>query len=208
MVVASVALGIALAGVAYATIPDSGGVIDGCYLKVIGSLRVIDPSLGQHCSALERPIQWNQTGPLGPTGAAGAQGPAGPTGPAGPAGPGVSVYDTGASPLVTLNDQYDAVATLTLPDVAGPYAITAQATVGGPAGDPARCYLVAGEDANSGYIFAKITATAPQAMSLSGEGVVQPGPNQGPLENVISLHCNTDLNDAVTMDQAAILAIG
>ena len=48
LVVAIVALVVALAGVAYATIPDSGGVIHGCYLKAVGSLRVIDPT-SQHC---------------------------------------------------------------------------------------------------------------------------------------------------------------
>jgi hypothetical protein len=45
-------------------------------------------------------------------------------------------------------------------------------------------------------------------MTMSGKGVVQPGPNQRPLENVVSLNCNTDPNDSVTLDAAAILAIG
>jgi Collagen triple helix repeat (20 copies) len=82
LVVAVAALVIALGGVAYATIPDSSGVIHGCY-GPLGVLRVIDPSTGAHCTALETPIQWNQTGPQGP---AGPQGPVGATGPVGPAG--------------------------------------------------------------------------------------------------------------------------
>ncbi len=90
MLLAAIAV-LAVAGsVAYATIPDSGGVIHGCYLKAIGSLRVIDPSAGQRCAGVEKAIQWNQTGPQGPQGTPGtngAAGPAGPTGPAGPAGP-------------------------------------------------------------------------------------------------------------------------
>ena len=53
-------VGAALAGgVAYASIPDSGGVIHGCYLNAIGTLRVID-SPNQSCNArLETQIQWN-----------------------------------------------------------------------------------------------------------------------------------------------------
>jgi hypothetical protein len=84
LIVAIAALVVALGGVAYATIPDSNGVIRGCYLKAIGSLRVVDPSAGQHCAtAVETPIQWNQTG---------LQGPAGPTGPQGPAGPTMGIF--------------------------------------------------------------------------------------------------------------------
>ena len=102
----TVALGILAGGVAYASIPDSNGVIHGCYLKVLGTLRVID-SPSQHCNtSFEVPIQWNQqgvpgtngaagpAGPTGPTGAAstvagptGAAGAAGATGPTGPTGP-------------------------------------------------------------------------------------------------------------------------
>ncbi len=66
-----VALGILAGGVAYASIPDSNGVIHGCYLKVLGTLRVID-SPSQHCnSSFEVPIQWNQQGVPGTNGAAG-----------------------------------------------------------------------------------------------------------------------------------------
>ena len=69
-------------GIAYATIPDSSGVIHGCYKKGApnnkpappdaGSLRVIDTDKGQTCSPSEAPLDWNQTG---------QQGPPGPTGP-------------------------------------------------------------------------------------------------------------------------------
>jgi len=78
LVVAIAALVVALGGVAYATIPDSGGVIHGCYLKANGSLRVIDPSAGEKCTKREAAIQWSQTGPKGPPGSTGATGPAGP----------------------------------------------------------------------------------------------------------------------------------
>lgn len=75
--------------VAYATIPDANGQINGCYTNSTtllgpakGTLRVVDT--GERCRARETPISWNQAGPTGPAGAAG---PAGPTGPAGPQGP-------------------------------------------------------------------------------------------------------------------------
>jgi hypothetical protein len=85
--VVAIGAGVALGGVAYATIPDSGGVIHGCYSKAIGSLRVIDPSKGQHCAAAETPIQWSQTGPKGAQGLTGTNGAAGPAGPPGAQGP-------------------------------------------------------------------------------------------------------------------------
>jgi hypothetical protein len=94
-----VALGIvavATGGIAWATIPDSSGVIHGCYQKNKGTLRVIDTDQGQTCDSTEQALSWNQTGPqgpvgpqgpLGPQGPAGPQGPKGETGPQGPAGP-------------------------------------------------------------------------------------------------------------------------
>jgi hypothetical protein len=68
----------AAGAVAYAAIPGSDGVIHGCYTtRGSGSLRVIDTSAGQHCTAAESALNWNQQGPPGPPG---AQGPAGPAG--------------------------------------------------------------------------------------------------------------------------------
>ncbi len=60
-------------GIAYATIPDGGGVIHACYQKNQGALRVIDKA--QSCSSSENALTWSQTGPQG------QQGPPGPTGP-------------------------------------------------------------------------------------------------------------------------------
>jgi hypothetical protein len=86
-----------------AAIPDASGVINGCYQKNVGNLRVIDAGAGQNCRPSEIAIRWSQTGPQGPQGPAGppgpkgdtgATGPAGPQGPAGPAGP---KGDTGAT---------------------------------------------------------------------------------------------------------------
>src|SRR5712692_1239565 len=85
-----VAVGLAIAGgVAYATIPDSGGVIHGCFRNEVGMLRVIDPSARQLCGPNATPFHGSQTGPTGP---------AGVTGPAGGSGYEVDIVDaTGAT---------------------------------------------------------------------------------------------------------------
>ena len=51
------------AGVALATIPDSGtGVFHACVKTATGDLRVIDPSKGQACTSSEKAVSWNQAG--------------------------------------------------------------------------------------------------------------------------------------------------
>lgn len=93
---ALLAVGVAIgsAGVVSATIPTNN-VIDACYTKSGGALRVIDPATTK-CGKSETTLAWNVRGPQGETGATGAagapgpvgpQGPTGATGPAGPAGP-------------------------------------------------------------------------------------------------------------------------
>ena len=65
------------AGIAYAAIPDSNGVIRGCYQASSGALRVIgsNPTVGGgKCSAGEKALNWNQRGPTGAKGATGANG--------------------------------------------------------------------------------------------------------------------------------------
>jgi len=69
----AIAVGGALFGVAtavQASIPDSAGVIHGCYYQPgkiggtglrPGDLRVIDPAKGQSCATDERPLDWGQT---------------------------------------------------------------------------------------------------------------------------------------------------
>src|SRR5882672_5639517 len=56
------------AGVAYATVPDSNGVINACYKTQNGQLRVIDSG---SCHPSETSLSWSQTGPAGPPGPAG-----------------------------------------------------------------------------------------------------------------------------------------
>jgi hypothetical protein len=84
-VVAAAVAAIAAGGVAYATIPDGGGVFHAC-VSGLGTIRLIDPSTGGKCLKGETAVQWNQQGPQGPQGPQGIQGPRGPQGPPGPAG--------------------------------------------------------------------------------------------------------------------------
>jgi hypothetical protein len=65
--------------VAFASIPDSAGMIHGCYNTVSGGLRVIDSPADQ-CRPSETAISWNQVGPAGATGPQGPQGPSGVVG--------------------------------------------------------------------------------------------------------------------------------
>jgi hypothetical protein len=59
------------AGIAYAAIPDANSkVFTACMLKNVGTIRLIDPSLGTgtllgKCSSLEQQVTWNQEGPAG-----------------------------------------------------------------------------------------------------------------------------------------------
>jgi microcystin-dependent protein len=74
--VAAAAAGAVAGGVAWATIPDSSGVIQGCYdsggnVKVVAALP---------CPRGYTPFQWNQQGPPGIPGATGGTGPAGAKG--------------------------------------------------------------------------------------------------------------------------------
>ena len=92
--VAVIAVSTVAATMALAAIPDSSGVIHGCFRTTGGNgsegdLRVIDATVSS-CTKQETAISWNQTGPqgpLGPPGPAGPQGPAGPEGPKGDTGP-------------------------------------------------------------------------------------------------------------------------
>src|SRR5438270_12500557 len=87
-VAATLAVFLAAGGVAWAA-SGSGGVIHACYKKRGGALRI-----AHRCRHGERPLSWNQVGPVGPRGfkgssvkgKTGATGPPGPTGPQGPTG--------------------------------------------------------------------------------------------------------------------------
>jgi hypothetical protein len=87
MFLGAAAIFVAAAGVAWAAIPGSTGVINGCYGKTTGILRVIDSEAGVGCLNSETPISWSQQGPQGERGPQGIQGPPGERGPQGEQGP-------------------------------------------------------------------------------------------------------------------------
>lgn len=79
MVAAVVTLAV-IGGVAIANVgsSDDGNVINGCYQKKFGQLRIVSgPS---ECLKSEIPISWNEVGPQGPKGDQGDPGPVGPKG--------------------------------------------------------------------------------------------------------------------------------
>lgn len=77
-------------GVAWAAIPDSGGVIHTCYSQSTGTWRPIDHPT-QKCKSGETQLDLNQKGTKGDTGAAGPAGSPGPKGDKGePGAPGAT----------------------------------------------------------------------------------------------------------------------
>ena len=66
-------------GIAVAAIPSAGGVIDACYQKDEGMLRVIDHETTA-CRPSEVPISWNHSGPQGIQGPPGQNGASGEDG--------------------------------------------------------------------------------------------------------------------------------
>ncbi|HST25385.1 MAG TPA: hypothetical protein VLJ76_05305 [Gaiellaceae bacterium] len=160
VLVAAAVAALAAASIAYATIPDTAGVIHGCYAKASGgttpgTLRVIDTGLGQSCGLNEVGLNWNQQGvkgatgpqgPKGPTGAQGAPGPSGPPGPKGPTGPSGTSHGYGhATGGIALDasgyNQVDSISNLPF----GRYMVWVAGSIGDNGGDShASCELVTG----------------------------------------------------------------
>ena len=72
-VLAAMITALVAGGVAFATVPSTGGVINGCYGQRTGIVRVIDTEAGAQCMAFEVPISWNQKGEKGDQGLQGPQ---------------------------------------------------------------------------------------------------------------------------------------
>jgi hypothetical protein len=80
VLLAATAILVGTTGVALATIPGSNGVINGCFEKRTGILRVIDAEAGKTCTSFETPISWNQRGQQGLQGSQGPKGDKGDPG--------------------------------------------------------------------------------------------------------------------------------
>lgn len=121
LVIAGVFLAVLTGGAALAAIPDSSGVIHGCYARN-GALRVINWP-GHVCARGSSSLSWNRAGPVGPpgpTGATGSAGPAGATGAAGPSTAGPAGLDVSIYTNATVGQDS---ATVMCP-VSHPYAIS------------------------------------------------------------------------------------
>jgi hypothetical protein len=157
--------GLAAGGIAWAAIPDSNGVIHGCYQASSGTLRVIgtNPTVGGgKCAGNEIALNWNQTGPKGPTGAKGATGAEGPTGPKGATGPDGPTGPTGQRGP---SDAWDTRNFLTVPI---PRHVD---TVVGSLALPAGKFLVSGktsmQDTEAGSDFSCALVAPPVAFDLT-----------------------------------------
>jgi hypothetical protein len=137
---------VAAISAAYATIPDSSGVIHGCYNTKYGQLRVIDPTVS-NCTPTETPLEWSQTGP---------QGVVGPQGPPGPQGPAETTAFGGFSQVQSdgLPDDMATLGKLLLP--AGKYAIFAKIKITNAEFDAdltlVVCRLIAESDVDEGNV--------------------------------------------------------
>jgi len=201
----SLTVGVAAFGIAsgvYAAIPDSSGVIHGCYGKSGGQLRVIDSAKSATCAKTELALNWNQTGPQGlqglqgmkgdqgpagaqgprgDTGAGGAVGPAGPAGPPGPSGSPVDATLSGATGTATYDGQ-EVIREIPVP--AGAYTVHATIYGGNPSPNPMalRCTVHSsapgvgiGYEGNAGDASTTIPAAASPSYGgrSPGEVVVQ-----------------------------------
>lgn len=79
VVAGALAAGVLASGIAAHVFPGTGGVINGCYKKNEGQLRVIDPR-SDHCRPSEVAIVWNEQGVKGDKGDKGDMGEAGEPG--------------------------------------------------------------------------------------------------------------------------------
>jgi hypothetical protein len=216
---------LAIGATAYASIPDSSGVIHGCYLKGVGTLRVID-SPSQKCfTAIETPIQWNQTGPqgppgpqgpkgsTGPQGPAGGQGPQGPQGPQGAAGgPSTATFSFTQTPAgLDSSGGFTDVLSRDLPE--GSWAVSATVNITesngsfGPSHDEIRdayCELrnTTGGPIGSAFDRRLIPETDKAAPSLAFNG----GATMGPSGGNVSLYCKSSA-DSAEVSQAQIMFI-
>jgi hypothetical protein len=175
---AAILLGTA-AGLAYATIPGPGGVIQGCYAKSNGGLRVID-SPAASCTSKETALAWNQQGPTGPRGPSNAYA----------ATTDLAVHDFSIGSEATL-------ATIDLP--AGSYVFNAKVLVGNrvAANDDFSCSLRYGVGAAVAIDFAGIRLEGP-AFNPGGTATLPlTGTRTLTAPQTIRMICGTTSTDAL-----------
>lgn len=198
-VVAGVVAVVVTAGaMAWAAIPGPNGVINSCYARTDGALRVIDPKV-DNCTKDENSLDWNQQGPTGPAGPAGPAGRRGPTGPAGASRLPREFSVAVGSAAVT--NQYQTAASLNLPP--GTWFVSAKSMIGNYPDTYWACQLrhgAIGIDGGGGQ-------TSPQA---SSQTVVMQAVTGSDTQFPVSMGCQTlnarDIRDAA-MFRISIIAI-
>jgi hypothetical protein len=115
--------GLALGGMAYASIPDGDDEIHGCYGNSNGQLRVIDNAQGG-CKNNETALSWNNQGPQGLQGPQGGKGDKGDPGTPGASGVSHAYEFTPAAVEIPNDSAFHDVASLALP--AGKYVVLAK----------------------------------------------------------------------------------
>ncbi len=205
VVTAAIVGALVAGGIAYATIPDSNGVIHACYhvngqgtVDGSGNLRVIDPSStnkdGSACKHDEKALDFNQTGPQGQQGQQGQQGPQGLTGPSDV----WSVNGEGAEKNLPISTWVTLATTPTLP--AGSYFVQAQAEADNTVSTPSEysCQLV--DPSNTDYEDTNANTSGDWA-TIPVEAVITLSSS-----DTISLECfsTTALSEAFNWQLAAI----
>jgi hypothetical protein len=181
--VACAALGLlaAVGGIAYATIPDAGGVIHGCYLNRTGLLRVIDTSTS-NCTTFETPIEWSQTGPQGPPGQPGEQGPPGEPGPS-------EAFNVRGSTVEITSDASTEILRRDVP--AGSYVVTArvEAFTRGQTTGPRfiTCMIMDTSDQNAGSL--TVEMETPPGASNGAAGLPLVGVAEAPSGGTLRITC-------------------
>jgi hypothetical protein len=218
ILLAAATAALAVAGIAYATIPDGNKVVSACMLKNVGTIRLIDSSLPSsnlmsHCSSLETQVSWNQQGQPGAPGPQGAQGPQGPAGPPGPAG-----QDGAGTETVAFSREADNVkgnsVVLSLPLDPGAYTFTASLSIADNAdvglnGAGAVCVLF---DARGGNLIDTGRETIPLVLDnvggTSSEAASMALTGAATFSEASEVHvtCRQETSNSVTVLRATLVA--
>ncbi|HST24582.1 MAG TPA: hypothetical protein VLJ76_01180 [Gaiellaceae bacterium] len=185
-----VAIGAALFGVATAVeaaIPDSTGVIHGCYKKSGGKLRVVDQTAGQSCASDETPLSWSQTGPQGAAGPQGPRGFPGVRGPAEPAGRGPVFVHYVNLAFQIAPGKASVIGSVHLP--VGTYTLDGTVIIGGGNDGEARCRFVSNASVESTHA----SEYSPEILQVHGDVVVR-APNTD-----VDLRCTGDADRSDTL---------
>jgi len=111
LTLAGAVVALALGSIAWAAIPGGNGVINACYDKGSGALRVTDTATNtpKGCSNKEAALTWNQQGPKGDPGLPGPKGDKGDPGPS-------HMWAAGGGGVISATSNYGTtLAELTIP---------------------------------------------------------------------------------------------